>query len=88
MFREVATYLRKRKRVQMILLSISLLFYFLLPLSLIFFPDVMNEPSFFYNMPRAWLYAILQIPMTWIFVGIYHEYAKRMEREMNRTDAP
>lgn len=70
--------------MQITLLSISLLFYFLLPLSLIFIPDVMNQPSFFYKMPRAWLYAILQIPMTWVFVGIYHILAKRLERLMRK----
>jgi len=47
MERNIELYLRKRKRMQIILLSISLLFYFLLPLSLIFIPDVMNQPSVF-----------------------------------------
>jgi len=72
--------------MQIILLSISLLFYFLLPLSLIFIPDVMNQPSFFYKMPRTWLYAILQIPMTWVFVGIYHIMVTRLERLMRKEE--
>ncbi len=86
---KIRAHLRKRKRLLILLLSVSLLFYFLLPLSLIFIPDVMSRPSFFYNMPWAWLYAILQIPMTWVFVGIYHAFAKKMERTMpvNKEDA-
>lgn len=68
--------------------SIIGIFIILFPASIIahFFPEGMNEPSFLYSMPPAWLYAILQIPMTWIFVGIYHGFAKNMERQMQEEE--
>lgn len=72
---------RKRKRVFFILI-IALLFYFLLPLSLIFIPEIMNKPSFLFGLPWAWVYAILQIPMTWLFCSIYHRKTKKDEQEL------
>ena len=74
--------IRKRKHLMTFSLAVALLFYFLLPLSLIFIPDVMNRPSFVFRIPWAWLYAFLQIPMTWFFCGLYHLTANKMERKI------
>ena len=73
---------RKRKRLMTYSLAVALLFYFLLPFFLIFIPDDMNRPSFVFHIPWAWLYAFLQIPMTWFFCGLYHFTANKMERKI------
>jgi uncharacterized membrane protein (DUF485 family) len=72
----------KRKQMMALALASVLLFYFLLPLSLIFIPDVMIRPSFKYSISWAWLYAFLQIPMTWFFCWFYHKTAKKFEQQM------
>ncbi|MEH7379097.1 DUF485 domain-containing protein [Bacillus sp. JJ1533] len=74
--------IRKRRHSMMYALATALLFYFLLPLSLIFIPDVMNRPSFLFHIPWAWVYAFLQIPMTWFFCSLYHVTAKKLDRQM------
>lgn len=78
--------IRKRKQLMAPALAAALLFYFLLPLSLIFIPDVMNRPSFIYSISWAWLYAFLQIPMTWFFCGLYHRTANKIEGQMEGID--
>ncbi|MBM4763617.1 DUF485 domain-containing protein [Bacillus sp. B15-48] len=79
---QILQLIRKKMHSIAALLSVALLFYFLLPLSLIFIPEVMNRPSFLYGIPWAWVYAFLQLPMTWFFCWLYHITAKRIEREM------
>ena len=78
--------IRKRKQLMVPALAGALLFYFLLPLSLTFIPNVMTRPSFVYNISWAWLYAFLQIPMTWFFCWLYHKTAKNIERQIDGID--
>ncbi|WP_453990992.1 DUF485 domain-containing protein [Bacillus nitroreducens] len=75
--------IRKRKQMMVPTLAVALLFYFILPVSLIFIPDVMNRPSFIYRIPWAWLYAFLQIPMTWFLCGLYHKTATKLEKQLD-----
>ncbi|MEH7177767.1 DUF485 domain-containing protein [Neobacillus vireti] len=77
--------IRKKKQLMAPALAAALLFYFLLPLSLIFIPDVMTRPSFIYNISWAWFYAFLQIPMTWFFCWLYHTTAKKIERQIEAS---
>ncbi|WP_337019890.1 DUF485 domain-containing protein [Oceanobacillus massiliensis] len=72
----------EKKRMMTLSLGLVFLFYFLLPLSLIFFPDVMNRISFIQGMSWAWLYGFLQIPMTWMMGWIYHVKAKIFDRKV------
>ena len=58
------------------------LFYFMLPLSLIFIPDAMNQTSFILGMTWAWAYGFLQIPMTWVVGWIYHVKAKKFDEQI------
>ncbi|MFD1849760.1 DUF485 domain-containing protein [Oceanobacillus bengalensis] len=74
--------IRGKKRLMVPAFVLALLFYFMLPLSLIFFPEVMNRPSFVMGLTWAWLYAFLQIPMTWFMGWFYHVISKRFERQM------
>ncbi|MEN1969440.1 DUF485 domain-containing protein [Lentibacillus sp. N15] len=57
-------------------------FYFGLPLSLTFFLDWVNAPSPFFQMNWGWLYAFLQIPMTWLFAGFYYIKMKQYDRRI------
>ncbi|MDQ0154687.1 DUF485 domain-containing protein [Robertmurraya andreesenii] len=83
---KVLELIHQKKKRMVPALAAALLFYFLLPLSLIFIPDVMNQPSFMFRISWAWLYAILQIPMTWFFCGLYHRTAKKIERQLDAID--
>ncbi|SDN68844.1 DUF485 domain-containing protein [Bacillus sp. OK048] len=83
---QILQLIRKRKQLMTSALAAALLFYFFLPFSLIFIPDVMNRPSFIYSISSAWLYAFLQIPMTWFFCGIYHRTANKIDRQMEGID--
>ena len=78
--------IRKKRRLLAPALGVALLFYFSLPLSLMLIPDVMNRPSYILGIPWAWLYAFLQLPMTWFFVWFYHRTVTRIEREMGKID--
>lgn len=78
--------IQKKKQLMVPALAAALLFYFSLPLSLIFIPDVMNQPSFIFRISWAWLYAFLQIPMTWFFCGFYHHTTKKMDRQLATID--
>ncbi|WP_026909079.1 DUF485 domain-containing protein [Paucisalibacillus globulus] len=62
------------------------LFYFMLPLSLIFIPDAMNQTSFIPGVTWAWVYGFLQIPMTWLVGWIYHIKAKRFDQQIEKIE--
>lgn len=79
---KVLHFIRRKKRWVFFILLVALLFYFFLPLSLILIPDIMNKPSFLFGLPWAWIYALLQIPMTWFFCGLYNHNAKKYEQEL------
>ncbi len=72
--------MREKKRFIVITLSFAFLFYFMLPIGLIFFPDAMNQSSFITGVTWAWLYAFLQILMIWILSFFYHLKAKKIDR--------
>ncbi|WP_238985068.1 DUF485 domain-containing protein [Bacillus kwashiorkori] len=78
--------IRKKNRILGPAFLFALLFYFLLPLSLMFIPDIMTRPSLFYGIPWAWLYAFLQIPMTWLLCSFYHLIAGKVEKEMDTVE--
>jgi uncharacterized membrane protein (DUF485 family) len=81
----------RKKRMLIPSLFIIFLFYFTLPICLIFFPDVMNEESVISGVTWAWLYAFLQLPFVWFMVWLYHIKAKRFDRqieEINQEELP
>ncbi|GIO25495.1 DUF485 domain-containing protein [Ornithinibacillus bavariensis] len=77
--------IRRKKRLLIPNLAIIFLFYFMLPLSLIFYPDFMNKKSFVTGVTWAWLYAFLQLPFVWFMVWLYHVKAKQFDRRMEET---
>jgi uncharacterized membrane protein (DUF485 family) len=56
-----------------------LVFYFMLPVSIICFPGVMNH-SIFFGLTPAWLYAFAQFVMVWALGVIYYIKSKRFDR--------
>lgn len=78
----VVRIIRAKWRFMIPMLVLVLIFYFMLPISLAFFPDVMNQTSFIPGVSWAWLYAFLQIPMTWIVGFIYHVKAKKFDQQI------
>lgn len=71
--------IRKKMRLLIFALAIALSFYFILPLSIIFIPNVMNRTSLFDPIPWAWFYAFLQFPLVWIFGWLYHRISRKMQ---------
>lgn len=69
--------LREKLRFVMIALTFAFIFYFLLPVSLIFFPDTMNRTSIIPGVTWAWVYAFMQIIMVWLLGLLYHLKAKK-----------
>ncbi|PAV29638.1 hypothetical protein CIL05_09700 [Virgibacillus profundi] len=72
--------MQEKKRFLLPALIFLFIFYFMLPLSLIFFPEAMNQTSFVSGVTWGWLYAFMQIPMTWTMAWIYHIKSKRFDR--------
>ena len=72
--------IKRKKRFIALVLSVSFVFYFMLPLSLIFFPKVMTQTSFIPGVSWSWLFAFLQILMTWFMVHLYHRKAKYFDK--------
>ncbi|WP_407058260.1 DUF485 domain-containing protein [Tigheibacillus jepli] len=44
----------------------------------------MNAPSPIMQISWAWLYAFLQIPMTWVLVFVYYSVMKRFDRLLKK----
>ncbi|GGA93051.1 DUF485 domain-containing protein [Ornithinibacillus halotolerans] len=79
-------FIRRRNKLLVPIIILVFLFYFMLPLSLIFLPDVMNQTSFIPGITWAWLYAFLQIPMTWTVGWIYHIKAKKFDEQIEKWE--
>jgi uncharacterized membrane protein (DUF485 family) len=76
--------MQEKKRFLVPLLIFLLVFYFMLPLSLTFFPEVMNRMSFIHGLTWGWLYTFLQIPMTWFLGWMYHQKSKKFDRAVEK----
>ena len=74
--------IREKKRLIAPSMMLIFLFYFLLPLSLLFFPEVMNQHSVIPGVTWAWVYGFLQIPMTWVMGWMYHVKAKKFDQKI------
>ncbi|PWA08384.1 DUF485 domain-containing protein [Pueribacillus theae] len=72
--------MQEKKQLVINLLAFLFVFYFSLPFSLAVFPTFMNKKIFDTGFTWAWLYAFLQIPLTWILGWIYYRKAKRLDQ--------
>ena len=76
--------MQEKKKFLIIALSFMFIFYFMLPIALTFFPEVMNRISFIPGVTWVWLYAFSQIVMIWILGLLYHQKAKKIDRVLEQ----
>ena len=76
--------IQEKKRFLVPMVIFLLIFYFMLPLSLTFFPELMNSNSFIHGLSWGWLYTFLQIPMTWLLGWMYHQKSKKFDKELEK----
>ncbi|HEX7065738.1 MAG TPA: DUF485 domain-containing protein [Bacillales bacterium] len=77
--------IRAKKRFLIPATIFLLVFYFLLPVSIICFPKVMNHP-FFFGMTPAWAFAFAQFAMVWALGGLYYLKSKTFDRFAGQID--
>jgi uncharacterized membrane protein (DUF485 family) len=70
--------IRKKKRFIVSATLFFMTFYFMLPLSISFFPEVMNKP-FFHQFTWAWAFAFAQFIMVWGIGLMYFYKAKKFD---------
>ncbi|MBO1005923.1 DUF485 domain-containing protein [Pseudogracilibacillus auburnensis] len=71
---------KKERRLFLIWLTIlSIIFYLSLPIALAIIPEWMNA-SPIGSITWAWIYAFLQVIMTWIIGWIYWIKAKQLDK--------
>ncbi|MGM8366714.1 DUF485 domain-containing protein [Virgibacillus sp. W0181] len=68
--------LKRKKRFVIIAVVFFMSFYFLLPLSITFFPKIMNE-DFFHGLTPAWMLAFAQFIVVWSLGALYLWKAKQ-----------
>ncbi|GGH71725.1 hypothetical protein GCM10010978_07960 [Compostibacillus humi] len=76
-------YIKKKQRFVLVSVICIFLFYFSLPLSLIFFPQLMKNNKDFHIF-FAWGYAFLQFFMTWFIGWVYTRKAKYWDELLER----
>jgi len=79
---KISLIMQEKKRFLLPMLIFLLVFYFMLPLSLAFFPKAMGRMSIIPGLSWGWLYTFLQIPMTWLLGWMYHQKSKKFDREL------
>ncbi|SDC61544.1 Uncharacterized membrane protein, DUF485 family [Melghirimyces thermohalophilus] len=72
--------MRMKKRFIIPCLTLLVLFYFCLPLSLWFYPGPMSRLAPVIGMPWGWLYAFSQFAMTWVLGWRYWNKAKQFDQ--------
>ncbi len=73
--------LMKRKRLLFFwLLGLLFVSYFILPVALAYFPNVMNHAMFIGGPSIAWVYTFLQIPLTWLLGWVYWHKSKQYDK--------
>jgi len=63
--------------------GLAIIFYLALPLSLTVIPHTMNKSALF-GLSWAWVYAFLQVLMTWLIGWIYWIKAKQLDLLVER----
>lgn len=72
-----------RRRVVMPSVAFALLFYLMLPLAMIFFPDYLRA-RIAGGMTRAVAFALLEFAMSWLLLALYMFQAKRFDDRASR----
>lgn len=79
---------RLRRKFIIPLIIFLIIFYSFLPVSLALWPDLVTQPTLIWGLPFIWLYAFLQILMTWFVGWLYWLRTKRLDeivKEMRQT---
>lgn len=71
--------LKRKKRFVITAVVFFMSFYFLLPLSITFIPEIMNESSF-YGLTPAWMLAFAQFIVVWALGALYLWKAKQFDK--------
>lgn len=75
---------KQERRLFVLWISVlAIIFYLALPLSLAVIPHTMNKSTLF-GLSWAWVYAFLQILMTWLIGWIYWVKAKQLDMLVER----
>lgn len=75
---------KQERRLFVLWISVlAIIFYLALPLSLAVIPHTMNKSTLF-GLSWAWVYAFLQILMTWLIGWIYWVKAKQLDQLVER----
>jgi uncharacterized membrane protein (DUF485 family) len=76
--KEFKSLLRKKKAFILPVTIFFLLFYFFLPV-LAAYTDVLKGEAFF-NIPWAWVYALLQFVVVWVFGLVYMKKSEKYDK--------
>ena len=71
---------RKKRRLNLLAVAILCLFYCSFPTTISLFPEQMNHTSPLFNISWSWLYAFVQIIMTWVLGWVYWEKSKQLDK--------
>lgn len=75
---------KQERRLFVLWISVlAIIFYLALPLSLAVIPHTMNKSTLF-GLSWAWVYAFLQVLMTWLIGWIYWVKAKQLDMLVER----
>lgn len=75
---------KQERRLFVLWISVlAIIFYLALPLSLAVIPHTMNKSTLF-GLSWAWVYAFLQVLMTWLIGWIYWIKAKQLDMLVER----
>src|SRR5699024_11720250 len=77
-------WLKSRKRFFRPLMVFLFIFYFALPVSLALFPNLVNKSTILGGLSLIWIYAFLQIIVTFVVVHMYIYNTKLFDRMTNR----
>lgn len=72
---------KERRKFLVILTPIAVAFFLFLPISIGYFPNMMNQ-SPFGLFTYAWIFAFLQIAMTWLIGYLYWRKMKQLDEAL------
>jgi len=78
--------IQKKKKFIIPLIIFLSLFYFGLPLMIWFFPSMLENAKGLFHVPWWWLYAFLQLLMTWVIGWLYWVKAKRFDAMVEKLE--
>ncbi|HET7615794.1 MAG TPA: DUF485 domain-containing protein [Bacillales bacterium] len=71
--------MQAKKRFLIPATAFSVVFYFMLPISIISFPKAMNHPVFA-GLTPAWVFAFAQFAMVWVLGALYYFRSESFDR--------